>query len=47
MEKTFTYATGTVTVHGIENWPSERFKPILTDYLSAVIQGEEGEHDAA
>ena len=45
MEKTFTYPTGTVTVHGIEHWPSERFEPILTDYLRAVLREEE--EDAA
>jgi hypothetical protein len=46
MTKTFTYASGTVTVHGVENWPKERFVPILTSYLEAVLR-EEGEEDAA
>lgn len=46
MEKTYTYPTCRVTVHGIENWPSERFAPILTGFLESVY-GEEEEDAAA
>ena len=47
MEKTFTYEKGKVTVHGIEHWSSERLAPLLTEYISAVINGEEEKEDAA
>ena len=47
MQKTFTYASGTVTVHGIEHWPKERFVPILTSYLESVLREEEEEDAAA
>ena len=46
MTKTFAYASGTVTVHGVENWPSERLVPVLTDYLTSVEIWKE-EDDAA
>lgn len=46
MDKTFRYSRGTVTVHGIERWPSERFVSILTSYLIDVNRGKE-EEDAA
>lgn len=47
MEKTFTYENGKVTVHGLEHWPQERFKPILTEYISAICNGKEEKEDAA
>lgn len=46
MKETFTYESGTVTVHGVERWPGERFVPILTSYLMEVERGKE-EEDAA
>ena len=47
MEKKFKYESGTVTVHGIESWPSERFEPVLAGYLAAVMNGKEEEGNAA
>ena len=46
MEKKFSYGSGTVTVHNIESWPSERLRPILADYLSEAEELEVSE-DAA
>lgn len=47
MEKTFTYEKGKVTVHGIENWSPERLAPLLTEYVSAAINGKEDEKNVA
>lgn len=47
MKKTFQYENGTVTVHGIENWPAERFVPIFSDMIAATIEGKEEEKNAA
>lgn len=47
MEKTYVYESGTVTVHGLEHWPQERFVPILTEYVSAICNGEEEKESVA
>ena len=44
--KTFEYATGKVTVHGWENWPQERFAPILAEYMKRIEMSKEVKKDA-
>ena len=44
--KTFSYESGTVTVHGWERWPANRLAPILTEYISKAAEEKEKKNAA-